>query len=394
MQTFPYGMMPAGALQFGEEPMPIVPMAPAVQQILQQQQAPVPQMPPAPPMQAVPQPMPQPAPQMPPGFLSMLLGDSGQAPAPIQEQGVQAQPMRTGPAPIQERGVPAEALQPAPIEERGVQAQAQAQPGAPGFDMQKMGPMMTFLQAMATPLAPWETTGSRMGQAFGLMQMHQSMLDANARNRPREEELQNLEMRKARAGVESAELGIGDAKRKAKLGEATMQADIDKALMTVENLKRQGRLQEAQLLEQEIENKYADELARLNVAVKRRAANAPYSGQGGGGGTAAAAKTAEQSAALDNLRLEYEANIWTPYMEWARQERAADPQADVSESTFYATFPEKKQLFMQWNTAFRKAGGKMERRKGDLATGAAAPGGGGQKKASYKLNADGTLTRQ
>lgn len=213
-------------------------------------------------------------------------------------QGVGAPPqMAANPAPQAQPQVPPQAqVQAAPQAPQQVQAEAAA-PADPQSKWQTIlenikkpevfGPLQTFFSAISAPLAPWETTGSRLGRASMMMQMHQGMISANAADLPREERMKDLAMQKLEGEVE----GQGTQNRRnaadATVAEATVGDRIEQAKVALANAKRQGNKEEILLkkaeLEQAIAEKYGERTAEqglrkgeADIQKTLRDANEPY----------------------------------------------------------------------------------------------------------------------
>jgi hypothetical protein len=106
------------------------------------------------------------------------------------------------------------------------------------------------------------------------------MLEENRKNLPREEEMKQIELEKARAGRDKEVAG-------ATVEKETVKAKIEKARQEVAKLKSEGRWREAEALQQEIQNlldaQYGARDRALDQRVKEaqaaanwRNANAPY----------------------------------------------------------------------------------------------------------------------
>lgn len=205
-------------------------------------------------------------------------------------------------------------------------------------DPNVMQPLQTFFAAISAPLAPWETTGSRLGRASMLMQMHKNMLEENARNRPMEDEIKQLELRGKRAEVEGSEA-------KAKVDTATVDSRIEKFKLDLENAQRDGNIKAEQLAEAKLLNqlkqKYGDAQAAAELdSIKART-------------EASRANAARDRAgiALDRARAQKEAagtdEVWQRQVKTARglvegalmKFRAANPGGD--EGAFHSWVAEQ-----------------------------------------------------
>ena len=284
-------------------------------------------------------------------------------PAPSQQGAPETVPIPTTPPPQVVEGLPnpAQGQQPVNPQEERVSGWKNLLESMK--DPNVMQPMQTFFQAIAAPMAPWENTASRLARASGLMQQHKAMLAENAKNAGRDQELKDLEMRGKRAEVGKAEVGVDKARSDARLSgtnadvaEATKQQEIDAAIQNVDNLKRQGRLHDAQILEKEIQNKYADAYERAKVKKMQRDSDAPYFSPN--------SKEAEASLNTREQRQSfYDAQIG-PYTEWVRAKKAEGAAVGVVPPTsfqdFLKEYPNVNQQYQLYAAAVRKAGGQLE----------------------------------
>lgn len=173
--------------------------------------------------------------------------------------------------------------QPAPPPASAPQAAPQAAPASPQHallspetppqskwkimleQMQKpevMGPLQTFFTALAAPLAPWETMGSRLGRASMLMNMHKGMLAQNVADVPRQEQMKDLAIRGKTAEVSTAE-------SKADVADALKDTVIAKAMQDLENARLDGDSKAESIAGDKLKNRlvkiYGDEKAAAEI---------------------------------------------------------------------------------------------------------------------------------
>lgn len=313
------------------------------------------------------------------------------SPQPLPPQAVEA----TAPAVMPQQPRP----QQAPITDRSVQApqgqppvmsapqpQQPQQPEQPSYwaglqqrlqDPNVQASMLTFFTALSAPLAPWETAGSRLGRATMMMQMHKAMLDENVRKQPMRDELEQLDVEDKRAEVarkratgqriqteaEIAAATRGDKVKQARTETYKGQTDYEKAahdLMMDERWEDTERAAKVKMMEEQ-----ADYYGRL-----------PKEGKGAIG-----------PEAKYNLESQYEAEIWAPYMDWVNSRRKADPNADVSWTSFLNDTPGMRSLYSAWSRAYSKAGGTFTTRTAKSGEAVSGP----QGKRNYTIGPDGKL---
>lgn len=136
-------------------------------------------------------------------------------------------------------------------------------------DPNVMGPLQTFFSALAAPMGPGENWASRLGRASSLATIHRSMLDENAKNAPREEELRQLEMEGKRLDVQGKQADVRGRTADAQVKEGTLTARIETAKVEYQNAVQQGRLADANLalkeLQLDLERRYGPERAKLEM---------------------------------------------------------------------------------------------------------------------------------
>lgn len=224
-----------------------------------------------------------------------------------------------------------------------------------------MEPLQTFFAALSAPKSPWENGASRLGRAAQLASMHRNMLLENMRTQPQRDQLEALKLRQEQAKTDSAEIGVTNDQAtadynatRARVAKATVDQDIQKALQEVDNLRLHGRESEARLKEAEIRLKYADQSEKLDLAIKRRAANAPYFKPSAEDG-----KTKAQ--AQDDVTSAYDSEIWAPFLQW-RQSASAEGEPDISWAAFLKANPAIAVRYRQIAKDAVKAGMKMTTR--------------------------------
>lgn len=129
-------------------------------------------------------------------------------------------------------------------------------------DPNVIGPLQTFLSAVAVPLRPGENLGARIGYASTLMQMHKRMLEENAVNEP-------LRRRKQEAEIKQAEATARETTSRADYNERSLETRLDKLTQELENAQDQASINrikiEAETLKLDLENKYGEQEAKLRL---------------------------------------------------------------------------------------------------------------------------------
>lgn len=233
-------------------------------------------------------------------------------------------------------------------------------------DPNVIGPLQTFLSAVAVPLRPGENLGARIGYASTLMQMHKRMLEENAVNEP-------LRRREQEAKIKQAEATARETTSRADYNERSLETRLDKLTQELENAQDQESINrikiETETLKLDLENKYGEQEAKLKLReleqkIRESQARAGmYSRSpkaGGAGGTKSTGP-----AALEGLRSQYEAGVWKPFMAYVQQKRTEDPKYGGSQAwnDFLKDNPKIAQIYKELEKAYVKAGGQIETRK-------------------------------
>lgn len=208
-------------------------------------------------------------------------------------------------------------------------------------DPNVMEPLQTFFSALAAPLQPWETAGSRIGRAGMLMQMHKNMLATNAAQQPIKDEMQQLELRKARAEVEGAET---DNQYKA----STLDVRIKSAQQELENAVLAGDVNKEKLAEAKLSRalaeKFGEDKAKMELASERALIEQRR----------ASAARDRVGASADMIRARADATRAADSPEdkvWSRQVRVAQGLVNGAIERFRMTNPGgTEQQFHQWVT--------------------------------------------
>lgn len=132
-----------------------------------------------------------------------------------------------------------------------------------------MGPMQTFFQTLAAPMAPWENGWSRLGKASAMYNMHRAYLDENAKNQPLEDRMKQAEVTMKEAQARGAGATADKAQQDVKLGALTMDARVQKLLQDAKNAATEGDIKAQELalrkIEVRLQQQYGDEKAQLEM---------------------------------------------------------------------------------------------------------------------------------
>jgi hypothetical protein len=136
-------------------------------------------------------------------------------------------------------------------------------------DPNVMGPLQTFFSALSAPMGPGENWASRLGRASSLANIHRSMLDENARNQPREDELRQLELEGKRLDVQGKQADVRGRTVDANFKEATFSDRVAAGRLDVENAIKQGKLHDANMalkaLELDLQKQFGAQKAELEM---------------------------------------------------------------------------------------------------------------------------------
>lgn len=177
--------------------------------------------------------------------------------------------------------------QPAPIQQPQTPAPEKVSAWKGFLDSMKdpsvIGPMQTFLSAIAVPLRPGENLGARIGYASTLMNLHRQMLQENAVNLPLAQREKEAKVRQAEASVASTEASTQETEGRVKFNEATFNTRKKKLETEYQTAIKEQNIKAAEAAMKEIELLYKENGIRLDQGYREalidkawRDANAPY----------------------------------------------------------------------------------------------------------------------
>lgn len=248
-----------------------------------------------------------------------------------------------------------------------------------------MGPLQTFFGALAAPLAPWETTGSRIGRASMLMQMHKGMLSENERTAAARQEKEQLALEEARQSVAGKTADTSLKTTQAKVAAALQDTTIQKAQQDLKNAQVSGDKIALDNAEQTMKNRllslYGDEKEAADIFYKLKAAEAQGSTSDWNKrrSSSDAADTPEKQSIRDAAAAAYQEELIKPFDAWRRAQYAADPASPIQFDDYLSAVPAKKTRYTQIMNEFTKAGGKVGSQVVGRTTTAESPAAGADK---------------
>lgn len=134
-----------------------------------------------------------------------------------------------------------------------------------------MAALQTFFAALSAPMAPWETGWSRFGRAAQMFNLHKAMLEGNAENRPEQDRLREMELRKAEAGVRKEEAEALRFEAERRFNEKTFDTRVSEAKERLKNLMVAGQINDLERQLKAEEFKIAKEIGhdKAKLAIQK-----------------------------------------------------------------------------------------------------------------------------